>query len=514
MQEPPKTVKNQNKVTRATAGSYKILRILLLLLLVSGIAFILAKTLKPRSTPLSQAEVLIRAGKAAAALPILEQLSFKHPDNPAVFPLLAQGYLSCDRVAEGRIALDTAIKLGLPEKDLLPAVLSYATYYSRKGDFTEAEKLLQSASTECPAEALNESKARLYFDWAEVEMKENHLEQAVTRYEQANKLISFSSGPLRALIPHRLSEGLRQLAALAETDENDDAKAISLLEKSLDVSDDPAARMTLAGIYTRCDRLDKAIENYQRVAQEDKNNLEARHHLIDLLIESADYEQAQNALVDLTGQEKSLENYQQLVAVDLKLQNYAGAVHALEDACDLSHKSELLKQLLSVLKDWSAVLTKEKKMQEAASVEGHAERVAELLANMENSERDTEADKNQASLGIGDKAPGVALVYSRTWLAQGSVTPEGEIKLKNISGRILTDLTLSVVFYDHTARRTAGSVILPVVTPRSPPFAPDECRTLYFSCPNIVKADHQLAVLLSWKGRFLREFPIIKYYGR
>jgi hypothetical protein len=46
----------------------------------------------------------------------------------------------------------------------------------------------------------------------------------------------------------------------------------------------------------------------------------------------------------------------------------------------------------------------------------------------------------------------------------------------------------------------------------SPPFAPGAERTLYFSCPNIVRDDHQLAVIILWKGKFLKEFPVVKQH--
>lgn len=509
MQEPNRTTADERTLKSATASSYNFLRLLVVLLFLVVVGLLLSRILKPAETPLTQAQALIRAGKAAAALPILEQISATHPEDHGVFPLLAQGYLSTDRVAEGRIALDTALKMELPSKDLMPAVLSYTTYYTRKGDFAEADKLLQSVASFCPAETLNSERAQLYYDWGETCLAQNNLEDAVAHYQDANKLLSFTFEPLRSLIPHRLSEGLRRQAALAETNEQNDQKAIALLEKSLESSDEPGTRMLLANLYDKNENTEKALENYQKVVEEDKNNLEARHQLIDLLIEKGDYDNAQNALVELTDQEKSVENYQQLVTVDLALKNYAGAVHALEDACALSHKPELLKQLLTVLNDWWAALTKEKKLEEAASVKGHADRVAELLAEM------TQADKDKAlaSQKLGDIGPGVALVYSRTWLAQGSVTPEGEIKIKNISGKPLTDLTLSAVFFDNTAKHNTGTVNLPVVTPNSQPFKADDSRTLYFSCPNIVKTDHQLAVLLFWKGHFLKEFPIVKQYG-
>lgn len=71
---------------------------------------------------------------------------------------------------------------------------------------------------------------------------------------------------------------------------------------------------------------------------------------------------------------------------------------------------------------------------------------------------------------------------------------------------------MTAVFYDNTKRRTNGSVGLPVANPSSIAFAPGAERTLYFSCPNIVKDDHQLAVIIYWKGKLLQEFPVVKQH--
>ena len=493
---------------QVTAGGFKILPVIFVLIVLAVSAFFVHRLVRPAPSALEQAVTLIKQGKAAAALPTLEQLSTQHPANPDVFPWLAQGYLSTDRIAEGRIALDTALRIGLPPKDLAPTIILYANFYQRKGDYEEAEKLLRTV----PSDAVSEDLARFYTDWADSELANGDIEAAVTHLEAASQLTGSISEALRSSIPHRLSEGYRRLAALAETKENNDQKAIELLEKSLKVSDEPATRMILASIYQRVNTPDKAIENYRIVATLDKNNLEARHHLIDLLLDKGDFDGAQKALVELTDKEKSVENYQQLANADIKLKNYAGAVHALEDACDLRLKPETLKQLLTVLNDWQADLTKDKKLQEANSVKGHADRVAEQLAQMAKAERDAEQDKLAAQNAKVDSghAPPIALSSSRTWLAVGSVTPEGEIKIRNISGKPVSDLTLKAVFYDNTAKQTSGSVSLPVATPSSQPLAANDSRTLYFSCPNVVKTDHQLAVIIMWKDRLLKEFPVQK----
>jgi tetratricopeptide (TPR) repeat protein len=499
-------------ITEGTTSGSRIVRILVQVAIVLIVVMLAVRFLKPAETPFDKAVTLVRQGKAAAALPVLEQLSTQHPANPAVFPWLAQGYLSTDRIAEGRIALDTALRMGLPASSLTQTIILYANFYQRKGDFEEAEKLLNSV----PPESISEDLARFYIDWSDSEIGQGQLESAVTHLEKANSLLSSVSEPLRALIPHRLSEAYRRLAGVAEINEKNDQKAINLLEKSLKANDEPATRMILANIYSRNEMRDKAIENYRAVAALDKNNLEARHHLIDLSIENADFEGAQKALEELMDKEKSVENFQQLATADLKLKNYAGAVHALEDACELRVKPELLKQLFSVLTDWSAMLTKDKKLQEANSVKGHADRVAEQLAQIakeEKAEKDAEADKlAQAQASKLDQPP-IALISSRIWLAAGSVTPEGEIKIKNASGQPVSDLTLKAVFFDNTIKHATGTVNLPVATPSSSPFAESDARTLYFSCPNTVKSnqrDHQLSVRIMWKNRFLKEFPVIK----
>ena len=420
-----------------------------------------------------------------------------------MFPWLAQGYLSCERIAEGRIALDTALRMGVPASEVIDAVKAYANFYEQRGDFEEAEKLLQSASNTCPAQLINECRAKLYFDWAEDCLDQENINQAIVHFEQAAKLGNFIQEPLRSTITRRLAEGYKRLAATSQVGGNL-PQAASELEKSLVASDQPSTRMALAQIYTDLNQNDKAIDNYQVIADSDPDNLEARHHLIDLLIQTKNFTRAQEALVELTDKEKSIENYQQLADVDLHLQNYAGAVHALEDACDLGAKADLYTQLLSVLNDWQLALTKERKVEEAASVKGHAERVSEQLNQLllrGGDENSAEEDKlgNQLGKFANAKDLPVALVSSRVWLSAGSCTPEGEIKIKNITGHPVRDLTLTAVFYDLTSRTTNGMVKLPVTTPASVPFAASGSRTLYFSCPQTVVAEHQLGVKLFWQ---------------
>jgi tetratricopeptide (TPR) repeat protein len=499
-------------ITVGTAGGSKTIKLCLFLTFIAAVAFIVIQVFRPAQTPFDNAVSLVRQGKAAAALPLLEQLSMQHPANPAVFPWLAQGYLATDRIPEGRIALDTALRMGLSTSSLAPTILLYAKFYQRKGDFEEAEKLLSFL----PAQSISEDLAAFYVNWADSAMANGSIAEAVAHLAKAQALVSFVSKPLAAQILHRLSDGYRKLAALAEARDKDDRAAIALLEKSLKFNDEPVTRMILANLYTRNNLRLQAIENYRAVALIDKNNLEARHHLIDLLIEAGDFDGAQKALVELMDKEKSIDNYQQLANVYLKLQNYAGAVHALEDACELGIKPEILKQLLAVLTDWSALLIKEKKLQEAGSVKGHADRVAEQLADIAKQERarsDAEADRLAAAQSFGaDQCP-VTLVSAHTWLASSSYTPEGEIKIKNISRRPVTDLNLKVVFFDNTTRRTSGSVNLPVASSSSVPFAESDVRTLYFSSPSTIardQRDHQLAVRILWKNHFLREFPVFK----
>lgn len=494
----------------ATKAGFKSWQAFFVVLSIVLIGFAVHYFTRPAETPFTRAAALIREGKAAAALPMLEELSRQHPENPEVFPWLAQVYLSTDRLAEGRTALDTALRLNVKGPTLSPVVLAYANYYEAKQDFDEAEKLFQSANNACPPKELSTGRGTLYAKWSESDLAHNDLKKAASHLELARQFSAQLQEPLKSSIPHRLSETYRQLAARAESTKND-KEAIDLLLKSLAVADEPLTRMALAAIYTRTNQLDKAIENYKSVSSADEINLEARHHLIDLLCETKDYQTAQEALLELTDKEKSVENYQLLAAVDLKLENYAGAVRAFEDACDLRPKPELLKQLESVLLDWSALLMKQKKFQEAASVKGHAERVAEQLGMLIKEDKNPEDKQDKNATHADDPhVPPIALSSSRIWLAKGSLTPEGEIKIRNVAGKPIEDLSLSAVFYDNTLRRQCGSVTLPVATPQSQPFAEGEFRSLYFSCPITVKPEHQLAVIIFWKGRFLKEFPVVK----
>lgn len=501
----------------ATKNGFKKWRILVVLLIIAAVVASVIFFGKPEKTPFERSVEFIKSGKSAFAVPILEKLSREHPDDANIYPYLAQGYLSTDRPAEGRTALDTALRLRIAGRQLAPVVNAYASYYTTKGHFAEAEKLFNSASQVMNAHDGADERARLYLAWAEEDLKKGDYQSAVKHLQEANARSESVSEPLRSLIPHRLSDCYRQLAALAETRDKDEKKAASLLETALTVSDEPVTRMNLASIYTRLNNVDGAIHNYELVSKGDPNNLEARHRLIDLLCDKDDFQKAQKALIELTDRERSVENYLLLASLNLKLLNHAGAVRALEDACDLSGKPEILKQLELTLLDWSRRLLREGKREEAASVKGHAERVNEQLTLLigkpeEKNEKNAEDESSLASKpdAYFEKVPPIALSSSRIWLAKGSLTPEGEIRIKNISGRPVKDLTLRAVFYDNSLKRAAGSVGLPVATPTSPPFETGASRSLYFSCPSIVRAEHRLAVVIYWRGRLLKEFPVVK----
>jgi tetratricopeptide (TPR) repeat protein len=391
------------------------------------------------------------------------------------------------------------------DDSLSHTVLDYVAFYETKGDYEEAERLFQSALKDCQPKELNEGRTILYLKWAEQNEKSD-LEDSISHLEAAYQLIDQVNDSLSNTIRHKLSDDYRQLAAIAEAKGQDD-QSEKILEKCLSISNEPATRMALAAIYSKEKKIDLAIQNYDAVVKIDSNNLEARHHLIDLLCEKKDFTRAQAALDDLTDKEKSVDNFQLLASLDLKLGNYPGAVRALEDATALRQKPELLKQLLDVLIDWSNLLKRENKTQEALAVKGHAARVADQLSDL-TKDKD---DKNDKKLNTDDpNNPPIALSFSRIWLAKGSLTPEGELKIKNITKTPLTDLTLTAVFFDNTTRRSAGSVSLPVATPESTSFAVGASRSLYFSCPNIAKIDHQLAVIIFWRGHLLKEYPVVK----
>ncbi len=496
-------------------GGSVLLKLLVVVITLGVLVALGINFFRTPETPLGRAQSLIREGKAAHALPILEDLLRKEPDNAEVFPSLAQCYLATERFAEGRTALDTSLRLKLSPQALAPVVLAYANYYESRGDFEEADKLFRSAKAVCGDEYLNAGKGQLYHRWAESDIAKSNMTDAVAHLEQASQFSSFLDESAQNDIVRKLANGYRELAAVAEVKDKNDQEARRLLEKSLTVCDELATRIALANIYKREGKKDKAIENYELICKQDANNLDARHQLINLLIETKQLEKAQAALTELTDREKSVENYQLLASLNLKLNNYAGAVRALEDACGLSSKPELLKELHAVLLKWSDVLMRQKKTQEAVSVRGHAERISDQLAMLTRDQEPEESGETQAETpaktGQWDpKVPPIALVFSRMWLARGSFTPEGEIRIKNISGAPVADLALTAVFYDNTSRKANGSVTLPVATPTSQPFAAGGEKSLYFSCPNIVRYDHQQAVIILWKGKFLREFPVVK----
>jgi len=496
----------------ATKSGGTWLRTILLIVIVCLAAYLTYEYTRPKETEFTKAVKMIKHGKAASAIPVLERLTHEEPDNSNVYTWLAQGYLACERYAEGRTALDTALRLKLSAEELAPSIQAFAEYYQKRGDHEEAEKLYQSVMKRHSGRSFDLGRAKLYLDWSEKEIADGKLNDAIFHLQQADKLAKGLDETVTATIPLKLSDCYRKLAAIAETNNHDDKEAIRLLEQSLTVCDETLTRVLLAAIYARTGQTDKAIENYDHVSKEDPNNLEVRHRLIELLLGKKDYERAQVALSELTDKEKSVEDYELLADINLKIRNYAGAVRALEEANSLRPSVPLLEKLRNALVAWGDLLASQKKNQESISVKGHAARVSEQLAELKGGE-DVEVppeDLTDKPIGWDPDKPPITIVFSRNWLAKDSLTPEGKIKIKNITGAPITDLTLSAVFFDNTSRKRNGTIMLPVTTPSSPAFEPDGERWLYFSCPQTVKYDHQLAVLIIWKGKFLKEFPVAK----
>lgn len=459
-------------------------------------------------TPLERAIYLVKSNKAAAALTILEEIAQKQPENHEVLPWLALSYLSTDRLAEGRTALDTAIKVKLPCATVVPAIQEYSKYYAQKNDFAEADRLLSSARSLCPQTAIGPQRQAIYIAWSDADSAKGNMEDAVQHLEIA--LVTMDNDSQRHALSLKLADYYRQLALKAETIDLNDNRALLLLKKSLTASDEPTTRMALGNIYARQNEYRQAIEQFRGVADMDENNLESRHHLIDLYLTLGDIKGAQTVLSELADKERCLENYQLLAELNLKLNNYAGAVRSLEDSANLSPKDpEILTKLQSALLEWSAALSKQGKQDEALSTKGRAERISDLLKNLgvEGFDGDNTANIETGAQGIS--TPPFSLYASRTWLAKGSLTPEGEIRVKNTGAEPVADLSLTIVFYDNTRRKRTGAVTIAAASAKHP-LPSGQIRSLYFSSPNIMKAENQLCVLILWKGRLLTQLPVVK----
>lgn len=503
---PAETKSSESTKATATSSSVFLRAVILLgvILLFAVGAFYLSR---PKETPFTRSVAQIKHGKAAKAIPVLEKIIRDYPDTPEVYPWLAQAYLATERYAEGRTALDTSLRLNLPAKHLFPVITAYAQYYIQRGDFDEAEKLYLSSNKIGQAKHFDSDRAKMYLLWADKNIVNGIYKDAIHHLQLADSLSSGLKERERKSIPHLLSDCYRKLAAIAEMEEHNDKEAIKLLEKSISVHDEPITRVALATIFTRLGKTQKAVEQYQAVAQADPNNLEVRHHLIELLLETNDYEKAQDALAELTDKEKSVENFELLADLNLKTGNYAGAVRALEEASGLRATPEILEKLRDTLLSWRELLLSEKKIQEAISVKGHAERVSEQLALIDPDRENK--DKLSKQKQWDPASCPVAIVFSRNWLEKGSYTPEGKIKIRNISGSPVKSLALTVVFYDNTSRKRIGKIDQTVAT-SAKPYPPGTDKWIYFTWPRTVSRNHQLAVIILWKGRFLKEFPVVK----
>lgn len=474
-----------------------------IVLVIAAVVFIIVQ---PKETELSYAVRMIKQNKAAAAVPILERLAIKHPEEPDVHPWLAQGYLATQRYAEARTELDTAIRLRVSPKSLIPMIQAFTNYYQIRGDFQDAEKLYQAAVRIGLKDNVAKERSLFYIAYADHDLQNERYEDAAKHLQTAHELEAGLDEETKKGIKMRQADCLRRMAAVAEVTEKDDDKALKLLEQSLAISDETLTHKAIATIYDRKGNQQEAIKHYQAVAQADPNNLEVWHHLVDLLLARKEYDKAQEALNELSNKERSPENYELLANVCLKLSNYAGAVRGFEEAANLSPTLPLLEKLKKTLLLWAESLSSEGKTQEAESVRGHADRVSEQIAVKLQEKEAQDAAKNKAKM----IAEPISILFSRNWLAKDSITPEGKLRIRNSSDQPIEDLTLTAVFYDRTARARNGSVDLPVASP-SHFFGPQEEKWLYFSCPSTVKRDHHLTVIIYSKGKLLKEFPVAKY---
>ena len=173
---------------------------------------------------------------------------------------------------------------------------------------------------------------------------------------------------------------------------------------------------------------------------------------------------------------------------------------------------ELLTQLEDALSNWSDDLANHGKQEESAAVKTKRDRVSETMKAIEKEQNVVDDKEKEIAPLANTLAPGdlpVSLITSRIWLSKGSVTPEGEIKLKNIGTDQVADLALTVAFFDSTLKKRTGSVTVSAAG-ASHPLPPGQSRVVYFSSPNTMRGDHQLSVLIYWKGRLIRELPVVK----
>jgi tetratricopeptide (TPR) repeat protein len=159
---------------------------------------------------------LIKQNKAAAAVPMLERLAIKHPDEPDVHPWLAQGYLATQRYAEARTELDTAIRLHVSPKSLSPMIQAFTNYYQIRGDFQDAEKLYQAAVRIGLKDNIMSERSRFYIAYADHDLQSEKYDEAAKHLQLAQELCTGLDEETQKGIKIRQADCLRRMAALAE----------------------------------------------------------------------------------------------------------------------------------------------------------------------------------------------------------------------------------------------------------------------------------------------------------
>ena len=214
--------------------------------------------------------LLLAAGRAGEAVPVLERLAAARPRDAAAHYRLGQAYLAADRAAEAAKAFRQTLEL---EPDFLPAVASLTLLEARSGDFADAMARIQSLKREHP-----DGAAGLVLE-GDVLALQGRYQAAAAAYRAARSRRGSTALTLK-LYYTQLRDGDREGARL------------TLEEWLRGHPGDERVRLRLASLLHEQGEDDAAIAHYRKVLEGRPDQLVALNNLANILADRGQMDEA------------------------------------------------------------------------------------------------------------------------------------------------------------------------------------------------------------------------------
>lgn len=259
-----------------------IIAAIVVIAIVSGVS--LANSFLSGGSTLEKADNYRVAGKTALAIDLYKKVLARNPNNINARINYAKALMDSDEQDQAMEEFSYVIDSMGDNPRKPDAHLAIATIYMNAGEFEKAENTLAVFKMD-PPKSVKTKKAELYLSWGDAKADENLRHEALEKYKEAYKNSDMLSPSQKLRLEKRIAVLFETLAEYHLARKEDD-KAIDLLTSGLDVIKSAEVHAKLAEIYKKQNKMDKALEEYQKAYDLDSSPTVALY-LSDLFIEKA-----------------------------------------------------------------------------------------------------------------------------------------------------------------------------------------------------------------------------------